>query len=66
MKKRYLLGGAIVIVLVAALLYFYGGSRSPSGQPPLQVLTAGNLSEIRNEFNGARNDVRVVLLLSPT
>lgn len=63
---RFLLSGAIVIALVGALLYFYGGSRSPSGQAPLQVLTAQNLGEIKNEFNAAKDDVRVLLLLSPT
>jgi len=66
MNKRCLLIASIVIILVAALFYLYAGSRTPSGQPPLQTLTTGNVSEIKSEFNAAKNDVRVLLLLSPT
>jgi hypothetical protein len=53
-------------VLIGTLVYFYGAGRTPSGQPPLVPLSAGNLSSIRDSFNAARADVRVLLLLSPT
>ena len=66
MKRKYIVSGAISAVLVAALVYFYGGSQTPAGQPPLRNLTAENLSELKNEFNAAKNEVRVLLLLSPT
>jgi len=66
MKHRYLIGAFLAFVLVAALVYFYGGSQAPSGQPPLKSLTAQNVAEVKSEFNAAKDDVRVLLLLSPT
>jgi hypothetical protein len=66
MKRKYIINGAIGAVLLAALVYFYGGSQTPTGQPPLRSLSADNLSELKNEFNAAKNDTRVLLLLSPT
>ena len=65
MKCKYILG-ALLAVLVLALLYFYGGSQAPSGQHPLDSLRAGNVAEVKNQFNAAKNEVRVLLLLSPT
>jgi hypothetical protein len=66
MKRKYIINGANGAVLLAALVYFYGGSQTPTGQPPLRSLSADNLSELKNEFNAAKNDTRVLLLLSPT
>lgn len=66
MKRKHLVGAIIGLVVLAALFYFYGGSQTPSGQPPLSSLTAQNVGEIRNEFNAAKSEVRVLLLLSPT
>jgi hypothetical protein len=65
MKRKYILGALAVLVL-AALVYFYGGSQAPSGQPPLDSLTARNLAEVKNQFNAAKDEVRMLLLLSPT
>lgn len=66
MKSRYLISALLTVLLAGALVYFYGGSQPPAGQPALQSLTAQNVSEIKNEFNAAKDDVRVLLLLSPT
>ncbi len=66
MNRKHALAAATALVAIAALVYFYGGSEAPSGQPPLKSLTANNLSEFKNEFNGARAGVRLLLLLSPT
>jgi hypothetical protein len=66
MKQKYLAGGTASIILILLLIYAYGGGHTPQGQPPLQTLTVQNLSEIRNQFNAAKDDVRVLLLLSPT
>lgn len=65
MKPKYILG-ALATVLLLALIYFYGGSQAPSGQPPLQSITPQNVAEVKNQFNAANDDVRVLLLLSPT
>jgi hypothetical protein len=66
MKGRYILGTLAALFLLTALVYFYGGSQAPSGQPPLRSLTANNVADVKNEFNAAKDDVRVLLLLSPT
>jgi len=65
MKGKYVLG-ALLVVLIAALVYFNGGGQAPPGQPPLESVTAQNVASIKNRFNSAKDDVRVVLLLSPT
>ena len=66
MKVKYILGTLLGVMLVAALVYFYGGSQVPPGQPPLESVTAQNVADVKNEFNLTKDDVRVLLLLSPT
>jgi hypothetical protein len=66
MKGKFIFGTLLGVVLVAALFYFYGGSQAPSGQPPLESVTAQNVADIKTQFNLAKDDVRVLLLLSPT
>lgn len=66
MKRKYIILGLLAVLAFGALAYFYGGSQSPSGQRPLRSLTAQNIAELRDEFNAAKDDVRVFLLLSPT
>jgi hypothetical protein len=66
MKRKYIVGSFVAVLLLAVLVYFYGGSQAPSGQPPLRSITAQNVADVKNEFNAAKNDVRVLLLLSPT
>jgi hypothetical protein len=66
MKRAYIVVGIIVALLAAAGLYLYSGGQTPSGQPPLKNLGAQSVGEIKNEFNAAKDDVRVLLLLSPT
>lgn len=66
MKKTSIVGTVLAAVLIAAALYLYAGRQTPSGQAPLQNITAQNVAEIKNDFNTAKGDVRVLLLLSPT
>lgn len=66
MKRKYILSAILIAVLIGAAIYFYGGSQAPPGQPPLERLTAQNVSAVKNAFNAAKADVRVLLLLSPT
>jgi hypothetical protein len=65
MKRAVVVGAIPVALLAAAALYLYGGGQTPAGQPPLKNLSAQS-GEIKNEFNAAKDDVRVLLLLSPT
>ena len=66
MKRKYIIGMVVALLLLGALIYVYGGSQAPPGQPPLRSLTAQNVGEIKSEFNAAKNEVRVLVLLSPT
>jgi hypothetical protein len=66
MKVKYTLSALLVVMLVAALFFFYGGSQAPAGQPKIESITAQNVADVRSQFNSAKNDVRVLLLLSPT
>ncbi len=66
MKRNYIVGGLLLALLVAAGFYLYGGGQTPSGQPPLRHVSAQSVSEIKNEFNAAKGDARVLLLLSPS
>jgi len=66
MRWKYLAGAAALAVLLALFLYSSGGGHTPQGQPPLRALTAQNIAEIKDKFNAAEDDVRVLLLLSPT
>jgi hypothetical protein len=65
-RRKYILAVIGAIVVSAALAYFYGGSQTPSGQPPLARLTTENLSEVESAFNAVKTDVRLLVLLSPT
>ena len=65
-KVKYTFG---LVGIVAALLivwYLWLSKGTPPGQPPLTSLTRNNLDKFTNDFNGAGNEARLVLLLSPT
>lgn len=66
MSRKQILAAFFAIALAGGLFYFYGGSQTPKGQPPLQKLTPQNVAGVKSEFNAAKDDVRVLLLLSPT
>lgn len=57
---------AVIAALAAAALVVIksGPGSTPSGQPPLAHLA--NISWFDAEFNAACNQVRVLVLLSPT
>jgi len=66
MRRKYILLALLALGLVGASFYFYRGGRVPSGQPPLESLTPLNVADLENTFNAAQDDIRVLLLLSPT
>jgi hypothetical protein len=66
MSSRSIWGVIAAALLIAALVYFYGGSQAPAGQPPLESLTPQTAVAVKSAFNAAKDDVRVLLFLSPT
>jgi len=58
-----------LVGIVAALLivwYLWLSKGTPPGQRPLTPLTQNNLDQFKHDFNGAGDEARLVLLLSPT
>ena len=66
MSRKSIWGALAVLVLTGAAVYYYGGSQAPAGQPPLASLTPRNVVAVKDAFNGAKDDVRLLMLLSPT
>ena len=64
-RKRTLIAISAFLAIGLAF-YFYGGHEAPVGQPPLARLTPQTLSDLKNAFNAANSEVRVLVLLSPT
>jgi len=52
--------------LGAGCSLFSGDHQTPSGQPALVSLNAGNFSTLKDRFNRAPRSVRVIAMLSPT
>jgi hypothetical protein len=66
-SRRRALALAVVVALVAALAWWQLGARVvPAGQPPLATLDTASVAALREDFNRAAGDVRVIVLLSPT
>jgi hypothetical protein len=66
-KNQLAFVAALIVVGFLGLgRYLYRGERVPSGQPALVSLSAANFDMLRSSFNAASDDVRIVLLLSPT
>jgi hypothetical protein len=66
-KRRALLAAvAVLVVILAGLWYAFAGHRQPAGQVPLADLTATTLPTLQEDFNRHADEVRVILLLSPT
>lgn len=67
MKRTLLFFLAAVLALAAIWLYQnYGPRHTPRGQPPLISLNPANFDELTRAFNAASNQVRVLVMLSPT
>jgi hypothetical protein len=65
-RRKYIFGAIATLGMIALLVYFYGGSLTPTSQPPLVRLTPENVSQVEAAFNAAQGDVRLLVLLSPT
>ncbi|MCI0627518.1 MAG: hypothetical protein L0387_38705 [Acidobacteria bacterium] len=65
-RTRTAVAAGFVVLAVLAGYYFYGGAQVPPGQPELTRLSPQNFSVLRERFNGAQQEVRLIALLSPT
>lgn len=66
MTRKRLLLLIIAIVVAFGLWYALAPSRTPAPQPPLAKLTQQNFAQFTAAFNGASQNPRLILLLSPT
>jgi hypothetical protein len=67
MNRRRALALTVLIALVAAFGWWRFGTRIvPAGQPPLETIDAASMTALREDFNRASGDVRIIALLSPT
>jgi hypothetical protein len=58
---------AVVALSLAAAAYRYFGTHHvPAGQPALMTIDAGSIDSLRQEFNRASSETRIIVLLSPT
>src|SRR5258707_15776240 len=58
-----------LVGIIAALLivwYLWLSKGTPAVQPPLVALTQNNVDQFKHDFNGAGDEARLGLLLSPT
>ena len=54
------------VILLLALVLYFGGPKTPANQPPLADLNSQSLAAFQGQFNLASDQVRIILLLSPT
>jgi len=55
-----------MVVVILGAVYFTRTGHAPAGQPSLVEMNGSTLSVLQAEFNRTSNDLRVILLLSPT
>ncbi len=63
---RRLLIGLLVLAGAAFVATRFITHNAPAGQPPLGTLDAITLAALRDDFNRAVNDTRIIVLLAPT
>jgi hypothetical protein len=63
-KHVFRLVGIIAGLLIVWYLWLSKGT--PAGQPALTSLTKNEVDQFKHDFNGAGDEARLVLLLSPT
>ena len=66
MRRRLVFVVLLVAIAAAFVWYLRGERRVPAGQPPLAVLSTTSFETLRADFNAHADQVRIVVLLSPT
>ena len=65
-RRRIVLGTLLTVSVLALAWWQFGAHNVPAGQPPLATLNATTISALREDFNRAAGQVRIIVLLSPT
>jgi hypothetical protein len=65
-RVKHAFGSVGIVVALLIVWYLWLSKGTPPGQPALRSLTQNNLDQFRHDFNGAGDEARLVLLLSPT
>jgi hypothetical protein len=67
LKRITRLAIVLLILLAAGFLWWRFATRYvPDGQPPLATVDAGYIAALKDDFNRASGETRIILLLSPT
>jgi hypothetical protein len=67
LKVFAIVSATVLLAALAAVSWLtLSPRRVPSGQPPLETLSAGSVAAFRSAFNGSDGSVRVLVMLSPT
>lgn len=67
MNRRKLLLILVLVAIVAVFGYVrFATHEAPAGQPPLAYLDPGSVAALKDDFNRAANETRIIVLLAPT
>jgi hypothetical protein len=65
-RRRWMVLAALGVCVALVVLPRFFTHNTPGPQPPLGFLDARSVGTLRADFNRAANDVRIIVLLSPT
>lgn len=66
MRRALVLIGVAGLLAIGAFFLYIGEGKTPPGQPPLANLDAGSMERLKQAFNEAASDQRLLVLFSPT
>jgi hypothetical protein len=66
MKRTWSVVLAAAVAVILGAVYLTRTGHAPAGQPSLVEMNGSTLSALQDEFNRASDQLRVILLLSPT
>jgi hypothetical protein len=64
--RKSIVFGLVGVVVAALLAWRVLGHQTPKGQAPLTNLTQDTLGKFESDFNRSADEIRVLVLLSPT
>jgi hypothetical protein len=65
-RRRWMVLAAVAVCVALVVLPRFFTHNTPAPQPPLGFLNSGTLETLRADFNRSANEVRIIILLSPT